>query len=138
MSYTQNNNNDKEEYTYTYIRVRIPKSIPSETIKCRTKEDAVRLAAIIDCDGCVGVYRQGVNTVPRITISSKERSFLEKIREVVGFGSIQKAGKNGAYYELVWQCRQALAIAKFIIHHSWVKKERLKKILDFYGEKDYE
>jgi len=82
------------------------------------REALIRLATAIDCEGSAFIAHTGKRSTPKVVISQKNRMWLERFREMVGFGSIQRAGQHHDCFDLVWQSFQALEVACLTVDYT--------------------
>jgi len=102
-----------------------------------TREMATYLAGLIDGDGCISIRPYGKKHTfsPRIEVSSKNYDFLEKLKNIIGGGSISRQvdRRNGSityhlYFEKLEDCKKILeAITPFLI----LKKRQGELLLEF-------
>jgi len=70
------------------------------------REKWIWLAAIVDCEGCLGLWkkrekhlRRGYRYQPALTITNSSREFLELIKKTVGCGYISRNTKRKDWYQ---------------------------------------
>ena len=106
--------------------------------------DIAYLAGLFDADGCASSYiskKKNTNYTTRVhscEISMTNKEVIYWVKNTVGFGNIHYREKVGGMGKLPqWRYRAshklALKFANLVLPYSIVKKEKLKKILDYYG-----
>lgn len=100
------------------------------------------LAGFFDGDGSVGIYRRKARDrhpeewFLRIGIGQKDRQVLDLIQDEFGGhlrhrGSVNKHGRYGEVWELVWTHKKAEHVLEAIAPHSLVKADEVKIAQEF-------
>ena len=108
------------------------------------KNKIAYLSGLFDADGCASSYiSKNKNSNYTVKVHSCEIAMTNKeviywVKDTVGFGNIHYKKKVGGMGKLPqWRYRAshklALKFANLVLPYSIVKKEKLKKILDHYG-----
>ena len=95
----------------------------------------IRLATIIDCEGCVGITNcsEGYKR-PQIQISQNERWYVARFKKEFGFGSVHPSGTpNGWQYTAYYI--QALIICLTLRYEFEIKREQVEEIIKYYEHK---
>lgn len=99
------------------------------------------LAGFIDGDGSFGVYANGPNVYPKLTIAQKDRAVLDYIVESVGLGSVAMRGHGSTgkvMHALTYGSRASMEVAKRVLPYLIVKKADAAAMLDFQHIPKYE
>ena len=87
------------------------------------------VAGLFDGDGCVGVYHSKGGVSLQVTITQTDNGLLERVREIVGFGSVNTKSRatrtRQAAKQYVCYSQKALKLLTLIRPFVWLKGERI-------------
>lgn len=99
------------------------------------------LAGFIDGDGCIGAHKggktsSGTQMYPlRITISQKDRTILDQIRDILGAGNISRHNRTlpvvCVHYSLRFGPAISRTLCKFIQPHLRIKQQQAIDAMQF-------
>ncbi|MDA4114262.1 MAG: hypothetical protein OK474_09470 [Thaumarchaeota archaeon] len=128
----------------------LPKSLKnrgrgSRAVDCRvmTEGESAWLAGVVDGEGSIFLskvthpaYRRGFFYRPQIEVSNSNRSFLVRVMEIIGEGTVQPARKGGESLRTRWEYSAASgvlrAILPQILPYMVIKGETAGKILEYF------
>lgn len=112
------------------------------TFKLIDELTKVRLATIIDCEGTIAIYKVKepnksnnrilCNLRPTISVSQKERWYIEQFKDVFGFGNISNCGKDSKYPQYRAYYIQALIVCIELVDYLQLKRDKAIEIINFY------
>lgn len=116
----------------------------SRTKNCRRMSDSERawLAGVIDGEGSIFLskvsganYRRGFFYRPQMAVSNTSRSFLIRVGEVVGEGTVQLAQRGNGNWKTRWMYCAVAGVLRVvlpqIIPHMIIKRAQAEKMLEF-------
>ena len=98
--------------------------------------DAAWLAAAIDGEGCVGIYKYKTRTYFHLEVCNTHLEFLEKCRLISGGGYIRVKSKKTenhkkSYVFSISEKKKALEVLDFIYPYLIVKKTRVRYVISW-------
>jgi hypothetical protein len=117
----------------------------SRVVDCRqmTKGESNWLAGVVDGEGSIFLskvthpaYRRGFFYRPQIGVSNSNRSFLARVMEIIGEGTVQLAKKGREGLKTRWEYSGASGVLRAvrpqILPYMVVKRETAGKILEYF------
>jgi hypothetical protein len=117
----------------------------SRAVDCRqmTEEESAWLAGVIDGEGSVFLskvthpaYRRGFFYRPQMGVSNSNRSFLTRVMEIIGEGTVQLAKKGGEGLKTRWEYIGASGVLRVvlpqILSYMIIKRETAGKMLEYF------
>jgi len=99
----------------------------------------VRLATIIDCEGCIGIYKNGNNYIPVVQADQETKWYVEQFKHVFGFGNLFERKDRRHAGDIDWrygaECIQALIISLILRDELQLKKDKAMEIIEYYRNK---
>lgn len=108
------------------------------------KNDDIYFAGLFDGEGCVGLRKRLVNSVPyyqvSFAIAMVDRDPLDRAVSVYGVGKVYNAGRPKLARMQAWQwvgvAQQACVFLRLILPYSMTKKPEIELALEYQAHQD--